>query len=74
VRPLLADAPPASGLVSFVVEGWQPQKLVDALAERSFQLRSLADPSCLRACTHVTSSDQEIDELVEQLQYLVKSP
>ena len=74
VRTLLAEAAPASGLVSFVVEGWQPQKLVDALEERGFQLRSLADPACLRACTHVTSSDQEIDDLVDQLQYLVKSP
>jgi L-cysteine/cystine lyase len=67
VEPLLQQEPPASGLVSFRVANQDPNQLVEELAERGFQLRSLADPICVRACTHITSTEKEIDLLLNNL-------
>jgi len=64
-------APPPSGLVSFVVEGHQPEQLVNRLADQGFQLRSLGDPHCLRACTHLTTSAGEVEALLLCLEGLV---
>lgn len=71
VRTLVEAAPPPSGLVSFVVEGHQPEQLVNRLADQGFQLRSLADPHCLRACTHLTTSPEEVQALLLSLEELV---
>jgi L-cysteine/cystine lyase len=71
VRTLVEAAPPRSGLVSFVVEGHQPEQLVNRLADRGFQLRSLGDPHCLRACTHLTTSAGEVEALLLCLEGLV---
>jgi len=71
VEPLLQEFPPASGLVSFTVPGHDPQRLVMALAQRGLHLRMLADPPCLRACTHVVTTDEEIDTLLEHLDALL---
>jgi len=71
VRTLVEAAPPPSGLVSFVVEGHQPEQLVNRLADQGFQLRSLADPHCLRACTHLTTSAGEVEALLLCLEGLV---
>ncbi len=71
VRTLVEAAPPRSGLVSFVVEGHQPEQLVNRLADQGFQLRSLADPHCLRACTHLTTSPEEVQALLLSLEELV---
>ena len=73
VEPLFQDFPPASGLVSFTVPGHDPQRLVTALARRGLHLRMLADPPCLRACTHVVTTDGDIDALLEQLDALLTS-
>lgn len=73
VEPLFQDVPPASGLVSFTVPGHDPQRLVTALARRGLHLRMLADPPCLRACTHVVTTDGDIDTLLEQLDALLTS-
>ena len=64
---MLQDAPPPSGLVSFTAAGQDPDALVEALANRGFQLRSLADPHCVRACTHICTTDVEIDALLNAL-------
>ena len=71
VRTLVEAAPPPSGLVSFVVEGHQPEQLVNRLADQGFQLRSLGDPHCLRACTHLTTSAGEVEALLLCLEGLV---
>ncbi len=71
LEPLLQEAPPASGLVSFTAPGHDPQQLVRALARRGLHLRVLADPPCLRACTHVVTTDEEIDTLLTQLDALL---
>lgn len=64
VQPLLQVEPPA-GLVSFTAAGRSAGDLVAQLGERGLWLRTLADPVCVRACTHITTSEVEIDALLE---------
>jgi L-cysteine/cystine lyase len=67
VQTVVQEAPPASGLVSFTIDHTPAQEAVSALADQNFQLRSLEDPLCLRACTHVFSTESEIDQLLEAI-------
>ncbi|WP_233129995.1 aminotransferase class V-fold PLP-dependent enzyme [Synechococcus sp. 1G10] len=66
VHPLL-DVPPPAGLVSFVVEGADPGELVHQLGQRAIWLRTLDDPHCLRACTHITTTEEEVELLLDAL-------
>lgn len=69
-RPLL-EVPPPAGLVSFTVEGsphgGTPEAVVQALGKQGIWLRTLDDPHCVRACTHITTTEAEIDQLLEAL-------
>ena len=65
-RPLLEVAPPA-GLVSFALEGEVPEATVNRLGQQAIWVRSLDEPDCLRACTHITSTVAEIDLLLHSL-------
>jgi len=63
VRPLL-EAPPASGLVSFQLShDAAPAEVVQQLGQQGLWIRDLADPRCLRACTHVSTTEAEIHDL-----------
>ncbi|MCP9818745.1 aminotransferase class V-fold PLP-dependent enzyme [Synechococcus sp. Cruz-9H2] len=73
VHPLL-DVPPPAGLVSFTVNGPTPEALVQSLGARRIWLRSLDDPHCVRACTHITTTDAELDQLVTALAELIPQP
>jgi L-cysteine/cystine lyase len=66
----LKNSPPDSGLVSFVVEGVNPQKLVQELEGRGFLLRTLRDPHCIRACVHYFTLPAEIEQLVDTIRQL----
>lgn len=66
VAPLL-EHPPEAGLVSFTVEGQEPEAVVRALGAQGVWIRSLEDPHCLRACTHITTTDAEIEGLLSAL-------
>ena len=68
-QPLLQSPPPA-GLVSFTLEGQQPEAVVKELGSKGIWLRSLDQPHCLRACTHISTTSQEIDRLLEAIQDL----
>lgn len=70
ITPLLKAAPPA-GLVSFTVAGHTPQAVVQALGHQALWLRSLDDPICVRACTHVTTSAAEVERLLDALRQLL---
>ena len=64
VKPLL-EVPPTSGLVSFQVDGdVPPAEYVKQLGAQGLWIRDLADPSCLRACTHITTTEDDINTLV----------
>ena len=70
VTPLLSSAP-VSGLVSFTWGSEQPLgDLVKQLGSQGIWIRDLADPDCLRACTHTLTTDDEVDALIEALKRL----
>ena len=70
VTPLLSSAP-VSGLVSFTWGSEQPLgDLVKQLGSQGIWIRDLADPDCLRACTHTLTTDDEVDALIEALKQL----
>ena len=69
----LLQEPPPAGLVSFTVTGSgvpSPEALVAQLGEQAIWLRSLDDPHCLRACTHITTTAAEVDLLLAGLRGL----
>ena len=66
VSPLL-ESPPTAGLVSFSIEGSAPEAVVGRLGAQAIWLRTLANPHCLRACTHITTTEAEVDRLLEAL-------
>jgi L-cysteine/cystine lyase len=67
ITPLLS-VPPTSGLVSFQLENAPPPAdVVTALGKQKIWIRDLADPACLRACTHITTSNEELVQLSEAL-------
>jgi L-cysteine/cystine lyase len=67
----LLEVPPPAGLVSFQLgaqlESPTPAAVVQGLGEQGIWIRSLEEPACLRACTHLTSTAAEIDQLVAAL-------
>ena len=64
VTPLLNVAP-SSGLVSFQINGGvPPAEHVKQLGAQGLWIRDLADPSCLRACTHISTTNDDINALV----------
>jgi L-cysteine/cystine lyase len=73
--PLLQSPPPA-GLVSFNLADRQgqplpPKRVVQSLGEQGIWLRTLPEPSCIRACTHLVSTESEVNALLEALAALV---
>ena len=67
VTPLL-QVPPASGLVSFQLRhDAPPAEVVRLLGQQGLWIRDLADPSCLRACTHVTTTEAETKALTTSI-------
>ena len=72
VQTLLPEPPPA-GLASFTLPASATgghAGVVKALGAQGFWIRNLEDPDCLRACTHITTTDAEIDQLLEALRAL----
>ena len=48
-------------------DGAPPADVVTALGKQGIWIRDLADPACLRACTHITTSKEELVQLSEAL-------
>jgi L-cysteine/cystine lyase len=65
--PALAPSPPAQ-MPAALAADW-----VKRLGERRIWLRSLAEPICLRACTHLTTSEAEVAQLLAALAELAAS-
>ena len=66
----LLQEPPPAGLVSFRFSGSgapSPEAVVARLGEQAIWLRSLDDPHCLRACTHITTTAGEVETLLAAL-------
>ena len=60
----LKTSPPEAGLVSFQIPDRNQLDIVNKLEQKGFFLRTIANPSCIRACVHYMSLTQEIDSLV----------
>ena len=73
VSPLL-DGPPPAGLVSFQMHPQAteaaPSEVVKALGAKQIWIRDLADPICLRACTHICTSENDLAQLIDQIRGL----
>lgn len=70
----LLQEPPPAGLVSFRLTGHgapSPEAVVAQLGEQAIWLRSLDDPHCLRACTHITTTAAEVELLLAALKCFV---
>ncbi len=73
VNPILQGPPPA-GLVSFTLNSKQsPNQIVKLLAQKSIFIRVLEDPIWLRACVHITSTENEIARLIAGLKKIAAS-
>ena len=66
----LLQAPPTAGLVSFTLEGSKPEAVVRQLGAQGIWVRSLDHPHCLRACTHISTTSEEIARLLKALRNL----
>jgi len=66
VQTLLPEPPPA-GLVSFVRKGQDSAAVVKRLGQDGLWIRRLDHPDCLRACTHITTTEAEIKALLNAL-------
>ena len=53
-----------------VGENVSPAEHVKQLGAQGLWIRDLADPSCLRACTHITTTDDDINALVAAINAL----
>ncbi len=66
IQTLLPEPPPA-GLVSFVHQGETSAAVVERLGRERLWIRRLDDPDCLRACTHITTTEAEVEALLSAL-------
>lgn len=60
----LLPAPPASGLISFRVDGVSPAPAVQKLEDENIYIRNIVYPNSLRACVHYLTTEEEIDRLI----------
>jgi L-cysteine/cystine lyase len=65
---------PAAGLVSFRLDGRAPATFVQALESQQICVRSILNPSCVRACVHYLTLESEVDQLAESIADLMRSP
>jgi len=68
----LLNQPPPAGLVSFTLHDASGRQrdtagTVDALGRAGIWIRRLDQPDCLRACVHVTTTEAEVDHLLQAL-------
>ena len=73
ISPLL-EGHPAAGLVSFQMHPEAtratPSEVVKALGTEQIWIRDLADPICLRACTHICTNHGDMAQLIDQIRTL----
>ena len=67
----LRTAPPESGLVSFQVgdrAATTHDQLARQLEQQGILIRTILDPTCLRACVHYFTTEAELEQLVQAIQ------
>ncbi|PZO61305.1 MAG: cysteine lyase [Phormidesmis priestleyi] len=80
VACLMTQSPPPSGLVSFQLLGGDGQPspdwhsaLVESLEAQKIYVRILLSPNCVRACVHYLTLESEVDDLIVQIKYWLRS-
>tara|TARA_Y100001968_G_scaffold163764_1_gene149827 strand:- start:244 stop:924 length:681 start_codon:yes stop_codon:yes gene_type:complete len=62
---LVLNSPPDTGIISFSINGINsPEDVVTYLGKQNLWIRVLEDPKWLRACIHITTDLNEINNLV----------
>lgn len=68
----LRTSPPEAGLVSFQVEGITNHRtFVRQLEAQQMMVRLIANPNCVRACTHYLTLESEVMALVKAIRRLL---
>ena len=71
---LVLNSPPPSGIVSFTINGFNsPEEIVNHLGQENLWIRVLEDPKWLRACVHITTDLNEVNNLVIGLKNLIST-
>ncbi len=71
---LILNSSPPSGIISFTINGIKSQEeVVNYLGQSNLWIRVLEDPKWLRACVHVTTDFNEINNLVDGLNKFILS-
>ena len=71
---LVLNSPPPSGIISFNISGINsPEEVVNHLGQENLWIRVLEDPKWLRACVHITTDLNEINNLVIGLKNFISS-
>ena len=69
---MILQKPPSSGLISFKIQSTlSPKEIVSKLGNESIWIRALESPDCLRACVHITTTKEEINRLIYELESLL---
>jgi L-cysteine/cystine lyase len=50
----------------------ESDSVVGALGDQGIWLRSLRDPVCVRACTHVTTTSEDLERLLEAVHQIAR--
>jgi L-cysteine/cystine lyase len=64
---MVKSSPPESGLVAFQLDSAKHRQLVEALETKNHFVRLLANPHCVRACTHYFTSEADCDSLCQEV-------
>jgi len=71
---LVLNSDPPSGIISFSINGINsPEEVVNYLGQKNLWIRVLEDPKWLRACVHITTDINEIDNLVIGLKSFIST-
>jgi len=69
---LILNSSPPSGIISFTIDGTNsPEEIVNFLGQENLWIRVLEDPKWLRACVHITTDLNEINNLVIGLKKII---
>ena len=72
LQPVLNGYPPA-GLVSFSINSkYSNKEIVNLLGRKGLWIRVLEDPIWLRACLHITTQQEEIEYLINEIKNLIE--
>tara|TARA_Y100001968_G_C19440360_1_gene762163 strand:+ start:367 stop:1578 length:1212 start_codon:yes stop_codon:yes gene_type:complete len=68
----ILKGPPPAGLVSFDINNEEASiSLVKSLGKKRLWIRVLEDPKWLRACVHITTNEEEVSSLIQEIIKLI---